>query len=118
MVETREQAVAKLLPEDERLQYDMDDPERIYKTSEEVTKSFVNLLQAVADFRNTSQEEADEDSASRMKEARTNLVEAYAKTAVDLHKLGSVFRISGEAFDRMVSYLSGPEEAALILSDL
>jgi hypothetical protein len=47
-----------------------------------------------------------------------DLVEAYANALVQLHKFGSTFRISGDAFDRMVEYLEGPEEAPLIMAGL
>lgn len=117
-METREQTVGRLMDEQEKLQYDEGDPSRIYDISEKVTKSFVSLLNLAAEFRDEISSEADEDSASRMKQIRTDLVTMYADTLVNLHKLGVTFRISGEAFDRMVEYLSGPEDNALVMADL
>jgi len=117
-METREQIVGKLMDENERLQYDKEDPSRIYNASEKVTKSFVQLLELAAEFRQESTAEVDEDSAVRMAQIRMDLVGAYANALVNLHKFGSTFRISGEAFDRMVGYLSGPEEAPLVMAGL
>jgi hypothetical protein len=115
---TREQIVSNLMSESERLQYDEGDPQRIYEASDRVTKSFVSLLGLAAAFRSESQSEADEDSAGRMAQIRMDLVEAYALALVDLYKFGSTFRISDEAFDRMVSFLSGPEDKPLIMAGL
>ena len=92
-METREQIVAKLMDEQERLQYDDKDPQRIYNASEKVTQSFVSLLGLAAEFRDEVSKEADEDSASRMKQIRTDLVTMYADALVNLHKLGATFRI-------------------------
>lgn len=117
-MDTREQTVAKLTDESEKLQYDKEDGKRIYKASEGVTQSFVALLSSLADFRDESMKEVHEDAAADMKAARMALVEAYAEALVHLHKIGAVFRISGEAFDRKIKHLSGPEEAPLVMSDL
>lgn len=116
-METREQTVVKLMAEDDRLQYDGKDRERIYKMCEEITQSFVSLLGITAEFRDEIEKEVDEDSASRMKQIRTDLVTMYADALVNLHKLGATFRITGEAFDRMVAYEEGKTEA-LVVSDL
>lgn len=117
-METREQIVGKLMSEDERLQYDGKDQERIARVSEKMTKSFVYLLGAVGNFRDESVRKADEDTKDRMSQARMGLIEAYANALVDVHKLGSTFRITGDAFDRMVDFLKGPEEAPLVMAGL
>lgn len=117
-METREQAVTKLMVEDDRLQYDNDDPRRIYAAAEKATQSFAALLGLAAEFGKAIQEEVTEDSASEMKQIRIDLVTMYADALVELHKLGATFRISGEAFDRMVTYLEGDPEAPLVMSDL
>jgi hypothetical protein len=117
-METREQIVSKLMAESEKLQYDKDDPQRIYDASEKATQSFVSLLGLIAEFRDEIQKPVDEDSADTMKQIRQDLVTMYADTLVNLHKIGAVFRISGEAFDRTVEYLSGPEEAPLVMAGL
>jgi hypothetical protein len=117
-METREEIVRKLMGEDERLQYDKDDPQRIFDSAQNTTQAFVSLLNTVAEYRDELLKEVDEDSASRMKEARRAVVEAYATALVDLHKLGATFRITGEAFDRLVGNLSGPEEAPLVMTGL
>lgn len=115
---SREQIVASLMTEDERLQYDGRDPERIYNASEKVTQSFISLLNKAAAFRDEVSKEVTEDLASDMKEIRYNLVVAYAEALVDLHQLGATFRISGDAFDKMVEYVKGDGEAPLELAGL
>jgi hypothetical protein len=117
-METREQIVAKLMDESEKLQYDQNDSQRIFETSEKVTQSFVLLLNKIADFRDEIEAKVDEDSARRMADIRMNLVEAYADTLVQLHKLGAMFRISGEAFDRMVEFHDNPEGKPLVMAGL
>lgn len=117
-MESREQIVASLMNEDERLQYDGRDSERIYDASAKVTQSFISLLEKVAAFRNEIQKEVTEDSASEMKEIRYDVVVAYAEALIDLHQLGATFRISGEAFDNIVAYLKGDGEAPLKLAGL
>lgn len=116
-MESREQIVTRLMVEDEKLQYDGKDSDRIYKASEDVTQSFIALLNLAAEFRNEINREVDEDSASRMKQIRTDLVTMYADAVVNLHKLGATFRISSDAFERMVAYQEGKTEA-LVVSDL
>lgn len=115
---SREQIVGSLMTEDEKLQYDGKDPERIFDASEKVTQSFITLLNKAAAFRDEVQKEVTEDSASDMKEVRYNLVVAYAEALIDLHQLGATFRVSGEAFDKMVEYRKGDGEAPLELAGL
>lgn len=117
-MDTREQIVGKLMDEQERLQYDGKDSQRIFESTKQVTMSYLSLIETAAAFRDEAESKADEDSADRMKQARMQLAYAYADAVVQLHKLGSTFRFTGEVFDRMVEYLNGPEEAPCVMAGL
>lgn len=116
--ETREQIVGSLMDEQEKLQYDKGDSRRIADAAEKVTKSFVNLIETAGAFRDETETPADEDSADRMKQVRQQLAYAYADSLVQLHKFGATFRFSGEAFDRLIEALQGPEEAPCVMAGL
>jgi hypothetical protein len=115
---TREQIVAELMVEDDRLQYDGKDSERIADAAKKVTVSFVHLIETAGAFRDEAESKADEDSADRMKQVRQQLAYAYADSLIQLHKFGATFRFSGEAFDRLVEASKGPEEAPCSMAGL
>lgn len=114
---SNEQIVKDLMLESEKLQYDKGDSQRIYDASGHVTQAFIDLLGAAARFRDEIDSEVTEDSASEMKQIRSDLVEQYAAAQFYLLRLGAMFRISEEALKRYAEYYENPEKP-LVVSDL
>jgi hypothetical protein len=117
-METREQQIAELMSENEKLQYDEGDEGKIFDRSQHVTQSFINLLGATATFRDELAAEVDTDSAAKMSAIRQDMVEAYVTAMYDLYRLGITLRISDEALTRYLDYLKGPEDKPLVMAGL
>ena len=118
-MESREQAVVRLIDEQARLQYDEGDSQRIADATGLLTRDMIGLLDKAGQFHHVATKPIDEDTESEMKYARKELVEYWAFTQVALSKLAAIFRIDGqEAFDKMVEFLGGSEDASLDMTGL
>jgi hypothetical protein len=109
----------KIMLEDERVQYDGKDDERIMKASSDITRDCVELIGKIGNYVDETESEIDEDSDRRMRIARQEVVEALAFSMLSLSKLARVFRIdSDEVTTRLTKFMTGTEEASLDMSGL
>jgi phospholipase/lecithinase/hemolysin len=117
--ESRETVVGKITGDQNRLQYDDKDSDRLEAAVGELTEAAVNFIGSVGEYDQETKTPVDDTSATRMRAARQKVVETYATLQVALNRIGYVFRIDGdEAFSKMVDFISGPEDATLVLSGL
>jgi hypothetical protein len=99
----REKMLEGLQPEDTQLQYDASDKERINAAATGFTNTSMALIHAMGAFYKEIGDEADEDSAARMKEIREELVLRWAEVQMTISSLARVFRIDGdEAYNRVI----------------
>lgn len=103
---TREEMASALVDKGHVLAYDTHDASRIMGATSFFVGKSVNLINALGAFRDEIGTEADEDSESRMRYARQELVEAWAAAQTELSSLAVIFRINGPvAYRRYVNAL-------------
>jgi hypothetical protein len=103
----REEAVTLLSDEQQRVQYDEGDAERIIDVTGTFTHHAVELIGSLGDYAKETESEVDEDSESRMGYARRELIEKWAAAQLALSKIAFVIRLDGDAaYDRLVSALN------------
>jgi hypothetical protein len=115
---SREAKVGKITSEKERLQYDQKDGSRIRAVMVELTDTTVKLMNAISEYQKELYAKVDEDTASRMRYTRQDIIEKYEELQVALNRLGYVFRIGDEAFDKMIEFLANPETVTLDMSGM
>jgi hypothetical protein len=80
--------------EDERVQYDDKDGDRIEAVAAGVTADAIALVSELGFYRDELAAPVDEDSVLRMKERRQALVAAYAFMQESLKKVGFAIRVN------------------------
>lgn len=104
---SREDFASRLGDEEERLQYDSSDPDRVKAAATVMTQAVVELIESLGEYAKELETETDEDSASRIGYARRDVIEKWAASQIGLSKVAHVFRFIGEeAFMRMIAALS------------
>lgn len=106
----RERMLEGIQPDETTLQYDAKDQDRINAAANGFTDASMNLIHAMGDFYKEMGDEADEDSAARMKAIREELVLRWAEVQMTVSSLARVFRIDGdEAYGRIINGLKKGE---------
>jgi hypothetical protein len=101
MTISRETIIGDVSAEDERVQYDDRDTDRLTNVGDAVISHVSDFLKALDNYILALSAPADEDSKMNMLEARMKLVEAWAIATCALSKAGWIIRVDGdEAFQR------------------
>jgi hypothetical protein len=104
---SREDAVTLVAEDEQRVQYDEGDLDRIKSIAGTFTHHAVELIESLGQYADETQADADEDSESRMAYARRDLIEKWATTQLALSKIAWALRANGdEAYNRLLSALS------------
>lgn len=104
---SREEAVASVASDAERVQYDEGDADRIKDVAATFTHHAVELIESLGAYSKETQAEIDEDSELRMGYARRDLIEKWATAQLALSKIAFVIRVDGNtAYDRLVAALN------------
>lgn len=104
MTISRETIIGGVSAEDERVQYDDKDTDRLVKVGDAMIEHMTDFLAALDTYINTLQAPADEDSAAEMATARAVLVEKWAIATCAMSKAGWIIRVDGdEAVERTVT---------------
>ena len=100
---SREDRIAELHGDRERVQYDAQDADRITIVQETLDEHEEALWDALEAYKNELKTEADEDSVSRMNYARREVIEKWAMAQAAVSKVAWVLRIDGNAaYERML----------------
>lgn len=101
MTLSRETIIGEVSSEQERVQYDEKDTERLTNLGDALITHVTDFLAALDNYIKTLEAPVDEDSATNMGEARARLVEKWAIATCALSKAGWIIRVDGdEAFQR------------------
>jgi hypothetical protein len=107
---SREDRVAELHSDDERVQYDKGDVDRITQVMDVLGEHSDNLLDALDDYSLEASSPVDEDSDSRMAYARRELIEKWAYSQGALSKVAWALRFDGNvAFERLINAIKNGE---------
>jgi hypothetical protein len=107
---SREDRIKELHNESERVQYDGDDIKRVVDVTETFDHHGEQLWDALEDYAEELASEVDEDSESRMRYARQNVVEKWAFAQAALSKVAWVMRIDGNhAYERLINAIKSDE---------
>lgn len=107
---SREDRINDLHGPDERVQYDGNDGERISLVTDTFDDFSDQLLQALDGYINELAAPVDEDSESRMRYARQNVVERWALAQGALSKVAWCLRIDGNtSYQNMINALKTGE---------
>jgi hypothetical protein len=103
---SREQELNHLYSDDFRVQYNEEDGDRIQIIAEGITGATVDLIGKLANYRDVIKEEISEDSESRTRLAREELVEAWAWAQFATSYGAWALRIDGDqAFKKAVDFM-------------
>lgn len=101
MAISRETIIGDMSKEDERVQYDDRDVERLMDVGDAVISHITDFLSSLDNYIGALNAPVDEDSKLNMAEARMRLVEKFAIATCALAKAGWIIRVDGdEAFQR------------------
>lgn len=101
---SRETMVMDLCTQDDRLQYDGKDEQRIAGVAAQFTQSAMLMIEALGAFSDAATAKVDENSTDIMKGARSDVVMAWAALQVVTSKIAGVLRIDGDtAFERILA---------------
>jgi hypothetical protein len=103
-VYSREEPIQQIMAEDGKLQYDDRDPLRIGTAADIVTQATINLIDKLGAYRDEVERAVDEDTESRMRLARQELVEVWAAAQAAVSAVAVTFRIDGnDAYERLAA---------------
>jgi hypothetical protein len=103
---SREDRIADLHTDEERVQYDAQDIERLRSLFDLVDGNADDLCTAVEKYIAVLEEEPDEDVASQMGYARRELIEKWALAQGAISKVAWALRFEGNhAYERMIEAL-------------
>jgi hypothetical protein len=115
---SREDAVKLVAEDEQRVQYDGADLDRIKAIAGTFTHHAVELIESLGQYGDETQAEADEDTESRMAYARRDLIEKWATTQLALSKIAWAIRTNGDdAYNRLLSAL-GTEDGNIDMRGL
>jgi hypothetical protein len=101
---SREDRINELHDEKERTQWDGKDVERIEEVATVLDEHIENFFASLEEYNDILSEEVSEDSDSRMRYARQELVEKWALAQGALSKVAWVLRIDGNtAYERLIN---------------
>ena len=107
---SREDRINELHGDSERVQYDGKDAERINEVSDTLDTHEANLFVALEEYMNELGAPVDEDSDSRMRYARREVIEKWALAQAALSKVAWVLRFDGNAaYERMLNAIKTGE---------
>lgn len=111
---SREAMLGAIAHEDQRVQYDGKDEDRIFKVAEALAEASVATLSSLGTYQDVLKQPVDENTADLMKEARYNTVYAFTIMQAAVSKMAWALRIDGdEAFSRAVEAFQKDEEPEL-----
>lgn len=101
---SRETRVMDLCTQDDRLQYDGNDKQRIAGVAGQFTNVAMLMIEALGAFAAAAEAPVDENSEDIMKGARADVVMAWGALQAATSKIAGVMRIDGdEAFERVLA---------------
>lgn len=100
-METRETMLSGICSDDHRVQYDGKDDPRIADIASGFTQAAVSMIESLGKYRDAMGAELNEDSADSMKEARYDVIYAFAMAQAAVSKVAWGLRIDAdEAYKR------------------
>lgn len=107
---SREDRISDFHGDSERVQYDGKDGDRINEVSDTLDTHEANLFCALEDYIQEVNAPVDEDSESRMRYARREVIEKWAMAQAALSKVAWVLRFDGNtAYERMLNAIKTGE---------
>jgi hypothetical protein len=107
---SREDRINDIHDAKERVQYDGDDTRRVTSALELFDEYADKLYDGLEEYISEIKSEVDEDSESRMRYARQQVVEKWAMMQAALSKVAWVLRIDGNtAYERMINSIRTEE---------
>lgn len=111
---SREEPISRIMAEEGKLQYDERDSLRIGTAADIITQAVVNLIDKLGAYRDEVEREVDEDTESRMRLAREELVEKWAAAQAALSSVAVTFRIDGnDAYGRLAEAMLDTDTDAI-----
>lgn len=102
-MKTREAMLNTIVQDTERLQYDGEDDNRVFKLADFLSHVTVNTLSSLAEFQAAANAPVDENSAETMKAARHRMLEAWAAQQIATSRIAYVLRMdSDEVYRRAI----------------
>ena len=104
---SREDRIAQLHGEEERVQYDGNDWGRIHDAVDVLSEHNENLENALCDYADETNTPVDEDSDAKMAYARREVIEKWAYAQAALSKVAWGLRFDGNAaYERLINAIN------------